>query len=77
MTRRRTTTDLAEQLLGDGVVWIGLTPLTAFALGPFLWKLPTSLKDRQELYATPQYLPVHPTFLKLHRCLDFAGAVKG
>ena len=37
--------------------------LTAFALGPFLWMLLTSLKDRQELYATPlQYLPVHPTF---------------
>src|SRR5216683_2254542 len=37
--------------------------LTAFALGPFIWMLLTSLKDRQELYATPlQYLPVHPTF---------------
>src|SRR6266404_5605682 len=37
--------------------------LTAFALGPFIWMLLTSLKDRQELYATPlQYLPVRPTF---------------
>ena len=41
----------------------GLVLLTAFALGPFIWMLLTSLKDRQELYATPlQYLPVHPTF---------------
>ena len=63
MARRRTTTDLAERLLGGPVVWIGLALLTAFALGPFLWMLLTSLKDRQELYATPlQYLPVHPTF---------------
>jgi len=45
------------------VVWIGLIVLTAFALGPFLWMLLTSLKSRTELYATPlQYLPVHPTF---------------
>ena len=45
------------------MVWIGLVLLTAFALGPFIWMLLTSLKDRQELYATPlQYLPVHPTF---------------
>ena len=63
MTRRRTSTDLAERLLGGPVVWIGLVLLTAFALTPFIWMLLTSLKDRQELYATPlQYLPVHPTF---------------
>ena len=63
MTRRRASTDLAERLLGGPVVWIGLVLLTAFALGPFIWMLLTSLKDRQELYATPlQYLPVHPTF---------------
>jgi ABC-type glycerol-3-phosphate transport system permease component len=63
MTKRRVTTDLAERLLAGPVVWIGLTLLTTFALGPFLWMLLTSLKDRQELYATPlQYFPVHPTF---------------
>jgi multiple sugar transport system permease protein len=63
MTRRRTSSDLAERLLAGPVVWIGLVLLTAFALGPFIWMLLTSLKDRQELYATPlQYLPVHPTF---------------
>ncbi|HEV7409763.1 MAG TPA: carbohydrate ABC transporter permease, partial [Bradyrhizobium sp.] len=63
MTRRRVSTDLAERLLAGPVVWIGLVLLTAFALGPFIWMLLTSLKDRQELYATPlQYLPVHPTF---------------
>jgi multiple sugar transport system permease protein len=63
MTRRRVSTDLAERLLAGPVVWIGLVLLTAFALGPFVWMLLTSLKDRQELYATPlQYLPVHPTF---------------
>ena len=60
---RRASTDLAERILGGPVVWTGLALLTAFALGPFLWMLLTSLKDRQELYATPlQYLPVHPTF---------------
>jgi multiple sugar transport system permease protein len=63
MTRRHVPQDLAERLLGGPVVWIGLVLLTAFALGPFLWMLLTSLKDRQELYATPlQYLPVRPTF---------------
>jgi multiple sugar transport system permease protein len=63
MKPRHAPTDLAERLLAGPVVWIGLTLLTAFALGPFLWMLLTSLKDRQELYATPlQYLPVHPTF---------------
>ena len=63
MTRRHAPTDLAERLLRGPVVWIGLVLLTAFALGPFIWMLLTSLKDRQELYATPlQYLPVHPTF---------------
>src|SRR3979411_239178 len=63
MTRTRPSTDLAERLLGGPVVWIGLTMLTAFALAPFIWMLLTSLKDRQELYATPlQYLPVHLTF---------------
>src|SRR5882757_5108928 len=63
MKRRHASTDLAERLLSGPVVWIGLAMLTAFALGPFIWMLLTSLKDRQELYATPlQYLPVHPTF---------------
>jgi multiple sugar transport system permease protein len=63
MTRRHVPKDLAERLLGGPVVWIGLVLLTAFALGPFIWMLLTSLKDRQELYATPlQYLPVRPTF---------------
>ena len=60
---RRVSRDVAERLLAGPVVWIGLVLLTAFALGPFVWMLLTSLKDRQELYATPlQYLPVHPTF---------------
>ena len=63
MTARHAPKDLAERLLAGPVVWIGLVLLTAFAMGPFLWMLLTSLKDRQELYATPlQYLPVHPTF---------------
>ncbi len=63
MKRRHVPTDLAERVLAGPVVWIGLVLLTAFALGPFIWMLLTSLKDRQELYATPlQYLPVHPTF---------------
>src|ERR1700676_4035911 len=63
MTRRHATTGLAERLLSGPVVWIGLVMLTAFALAPFIWMLLTSLKDRQELYATPlQYLPAHPTF---------------
>ena len=53
MTRRRASSDLAERLLGGPVVWIGLVLLTAFALGPFIWMLLTSLKNRQELYATP------------------------
>src|SRR2546430_16168683 len=63
MTRRHVPRDLTERLLGGPVVWIGLVLLTAFALGPFIWMLLTSLKDRQELYATPlQYLPVRPPF---------------
>jgi len=63
MAQRHVPKDLAERLLAGPVVWIGLALLTAFAMGPFLWMLLTSLKDRQELYATPlQYLPVHPTF---------------
>ena len=63
MTRRHVPRDLAERLLAGPVVWIGLALLTAFALGPFIWMLLTSLKNRQELYATPlQYLPVRPTF---------------
>src|SRR6202171_3365128 len=60
--RRSGPSDLAERLLAGPVVWVGLVLLTMFALFPFLWMLLTSLKDRQELYATPlQYLPVHPT----------------
>jgi multiple sugar transport system permease protein len=63
MAPRHVPRDLAERLLAGPVVWIGLILLTAFAMGPFLWMLLTSLKDRQELYATPlQYFPVHPTF---------------
>jgi multiple sugar transport system permease protein len=63
MARRHVPKDIAERLLAGPVVWIGLILLTAFAMGPFLWMLLTSLKDRTELYATPlQYLPRHPTF---------------
>ena len=63
MARRHLPKDFAERLLGGPVVWVGLILLTAFAMGPFLWMLLTSLKDRTELYATPlQYLPRHPTF---------------
>ena len=59
---RRAPQDIAERLLAGPVVWTGLLLLTAFALGPFIWMLLTSLKDREELYATPlQYLPVRPT----------------
>jgi multiple sugar transport system permease protein len=63
MRRRRKAESLAERLLGGPVLWAGLTGLTAFALGPFVWMLLTSLKDRKELYATPlRYLPHHITF---------------
>jgi ABC-type glycerol-3-phosphate transport system permease component len=63
MKHRHAPSDLAERLLRGPVVRIGLVLLTAFALAPFLWMLLTSLKDRQELYATPlQYLPLRPTF---------------
>src|SRR5262249_47578727 len=63
MTPRRASGDLAERILRGPVLWGGLIVLTLFALGPFIWMLLTSLKDRQELYAHPlQYLPVHPTF---------------
>jgi len=63
MKRRHAPSDLAERLLAGPVVWIGLAMLAAFALGPFIWMLLTSLKDRQELYATRE----------LCRCLDLAG----
>jgi ABC-type glycerol-3-phosphate transport system permease component len=50
--------DLAERILGGPVLWIGLMALVAFAMGPFCWVALTSLKTRQELYATPlQYFP--------------------
>jgi multiple sugar transport system permease protein len=63
MRRRRKPESLAERLLGGPVLWTGLIGLTAFALGPFIWMLLTSLKDRKELYATPlRYWPQHPTF---------------
>jgi multiple sugar transport system permease protein len=63
MMRRRVPADLAGRLLRGPVLWSGLAALTAFALGPFIWMLLTSLKSREELYATPlQYLPQHPTF---------------
>jgi multiple sugar transport system permease protein len=54
----RSRSDLAERILGGPVLWIGLLALVAFALAPFAWVALTSLKTRQELYATPlQYLP--------------------
>jgi len=63
MKRRGIPSSAAERLLGGPVLWTGLAGLTAFALGPFVWMLLTSLKNRQELYATPlRYLPEHPTF---------------
>jgi len=63
MRRRLSSASLVERLLGGPVLWTGLAVLTAFALGPFVWMLLTSLKDRQELYATPlRYLPEHITF---------------
>ena len=43
---RRAPQDIAERLLAGPVVWTGLLLLTAFALGPFIWMLLTSLKDR-------------------------------
>jgi ABC-type glycerol-3-phosphate transport system permease component len=49
---------LAERILGGPVLWAGIALLTAFALAPFVWVFLTSLKTRQELYATPLiYLP--------------------
>ena len=49
---------LAERILGGPVLWVGIGLLTAFALAPFVWVFLTSLKTRQELYATPLvYLP--------------------
>jgi multiple sugar transport system permease protein len=55
---RRTRSDLAERILGGPVLWIGLMALVAFAMAPFGWVALTSLKTRQELYATPlQYFP--------------------
>jgi multiple sugar transport system permease protein len=60
---RRTPSDLAERVLGGPVLWIGLVALTAFALAPFAWVFLTSLKTRQELYATPlTYWPQAVTF---------------
>jgi ABC-type glycerol-3-phosphate transport system permease component len=48
----------AERILGGPVLWLGIALLTAFALAPFVWVFLTSLKTRQELYATPLvYLP--------------------
>jgi len=56
VTRRRG--GLAERILGGPVLWVGIALLTAFALAPFVWVFLTSLKTRQELYATPLvYLP--------------------
>ena len=56
MSRRRG--GLAERILGGPVLWVGIGLLTAFALAPFVWVFLTSLKTRQELYATPLvYLP--------------------
>ena len=62
MMRLRVPADLTDRMLRGPVLWSGLAALTAFALGPFIWMLLTSLKSREELYATPlQYLPQHPT----------------
>jgi multiple sugar transport system permease protein len=53
---------VTERLLGGPVLWAGLALLTAFAVGPFVWILLTSLKTRADLYATPlRYLPAHLT----------------
>ncbi|HMK68377.1 MAG TPA: hypothetical protein VK433_07500, partial [Stellaceae bacterium] len=63
MKSRGIPTGAAERMLGGPVLWTGLAGLTVFALGPFVWMLLTSLKNRQELYATPlRYLPEHLTF---------------
>ena len=71
MTPRRASGDLAERVLGGPVLWAGLALLTAFALGPFVWMLLTSLKNHEELYATPlRYLPEHPT---LENYIDVLG----
>ena len=51
MSRRAGTR--AERILGAPVLWAGIALLTAFALAPFVWVFLTSLKTRQELYATP------------------------
>ena len=48
-----TRADRLERILAGPVLWAGLLLLTAFALAPFLWVFLTSLKTRQELYATP------------------------
>jgi multiple sugar transport system permease protein len=54
----RARSDLAERILGGPVLWVGLMALVAFAMAPFGWVALTSLKTRQELYATPlQYFP--------------------
>ena len=56
MSRR--SGSLAERILGGPVLWVGIALLAAFALAPFVWVFLTSLKTRQELYATPLvYLP--------------------
>ena len=55
---RGSSGSLAERILGGPVLWAGIALLTAFALAPFVWVFLTSLKTRQELYATPLiYLP--------------------
>jgi len=59
----RRGSDLAERVLSGPVLWGGLILLTAFTLAPFLWVFLTSLKTRQELYATPlTYWPRVLTF---------------
>jgi len=60
MKRRHVPTDPCRASVAGPVVWIGLVLLTAFASGVH-WMLLTSLKDRQELYATPlSILPFTP-----------------
>ena len=74
MTRRHVSTDLAERLLAGPVVWIGLVLLTAFALGPFIWMLLTSLKDRHGTLRHAAAVPAGASHLrKLCRCMDLAG----
>jgi multiple sugar transport system permease protein len=49
--------------LQQGIVYLGILGWLAFALGPYLWMLITSLKRSNELYSFPvRYLPSVVTF---------------